>query len=165
MSGHAILIAQDEQQTRLAFEVHRNADLSRIRLARSRVESAPLEEFGKEPLSLDFRFRPRREKGTEGLLRLAVHFQMAAKARDSGKPVVRVEAVFEADYELAQGFQPTDEQVKAFQGGNAIFNVWPYFREYLQTTLVRMSLPPLTAPFLRLVPKPPRRRRAAGRAD
>ena len=44
--------------------------------------------------------------------------------------------------------------MKAFQNGNAIFNLWPYFRECLQNNLQRMGLPPLTAPFLRLQLKP-----------
>jgi hypothetical protein len=39
-----------------------------------------------------------------------------------------------------------------------IFNCWPYFREYLQSTVTRMNLLPLTVPLLRLLPKPPRKK-------
>ena len=58
-----------------------------------------------------------------------------------------------------EGFEIASEHVKAFKDGNAIFNAWPYFREYLRNNLQRMGMPPLTAPFLRLQPKPKSRKR------
>lgn len=157
---NAIVIEQDERQTKLAFEVHRNSELRRIRLARSRVESLVPENFPPPPLTVSFRFSSKRLDAPEGILRLLVNFTMAAKSDQARLLPVRIEAAFEADYALAEGFNPTDEHVKAFKSGNAIFNLWPYFREYLQTTLVRMALPPLTAPFLRLQPAPPKKQKA-----
>lgn len=156
---NAIVIEQDEQQTKLAFEVHRNSQLQRIRLARSRVESVAPEELA-SPLTVSFRFTSKRLDAPAGTLRLLVSFQMIAKPEQTTQVPVRVDASFEADYALAKGFAPTEQHVKAFKSGNAIFNVWPYFREYLQTTLVRMALPPLTAPFLRLQPAPPKKQKA-----
>jgi preprotein translocase subunit SecB len=31
---------------------------------------------------------------------------------------------------------------------NGIYNIWPYWREYVQTTTSRLGLPPLTLPVL-----------------
>lgn len=36
------------------------------------------------------------------------------------------------------------QSVAAFAEFNATFNAWPYWREYLQSTTVRMGLPPVT---------------------
>lgn len=152
MMSDTIVIEQTEQQAKLAFEVHRNSQLRRIRLASSSAEARAPEDFPSPPLTVSFRFRSSQVKGPEKTLRLLVHFHMDAKTEAQKAPPVRVDAAFEADYVLAEGFVPTAEHVKAFRAGNAIFNLWPYFREYLQTTLVRMALPPLTAPFLRLQP-------------
>jgi hypothetical protein len=59
----------------------------------------------------------------------------------------------EASYELAEGYEPTSEQIEAFRQGNAIFNCWTYFREYVQSSVARMNFPSVTVPFLRMVPK------------
>lgn len=44
----------------------------------------------------------------------------------------------------------TKTHVKSFAETNAVFNAWPYFREYVQSTTLRMGLPPLTVPLLKL---------------
>ena len=67
--------------------------------------------------------------------------------------MIAMEYSFEVDYALHDDFEPSTDQVKAFREGNAVFNVWPFFREYLHSQMQRMGLPPLTAPFLRIVPK------------
>jgi hypothetical protein len=56
-------------------------------------------------------------------------------------------------YQLRPGFAPTAEQINAFKDGNAIFNCWPYCRQYVQEMIQRMGYPPLTLPFLRVVTK------------
>jgi hypothetical protein len=67
---------------------------------------------------------------------------------------VSVECTFAVDYELQEGFQPSAMQVRAFKDGKVVFNCRPYFREYLQDSVQRMGFPPLTAPFLRVPPRP-----------
>jgi len=68
--------------------------------------------------------------------------------------VLIISCRLEVAYELAEGYEPTSEQIDAFRQGNAIFNCWPYFREYVQNSVARMNYPPVTIPFLRMVPKP-----------
>lgn len=38
---------------------------------------------------------------------------------------------------------PSEQHVVAFHGGNAIFNCWQYFREFIQSATARMGFPPL----------------------
>jgi hypothetical protein len=121
-----------------------------------------------------FNFKSKPLSAPPNVLRLEIAFRMAGieeqeqggkdapeKKPDDKKPepVVLVECAYEVDYILREGFAITSEHVQAFKDGNVIFNAWPYFREYLQNTLQRMGLPPLTAPFLRLQPKPEPRKR------
>jgi preprotein translocase subunit SecB len=63
---------------------------------------------------------------------------------------VSVECTFEVIYQLKPDFTPTPEQVKAFKDGNAIFNCWPYGRQYVQDTIQRLGFPPLILPLLRV---------------
>ena len=161
---NAIVITQDQDETKLAFEVHQNAVIDRLRLTRAKVTSRPNDEAGTSRIRVSFNFRSKPLVAPANILRLEVAFRMvgteleadvkdfAGKGKKPEPPVV-VECAYEVDYVLHEDFQITPDHVKAFQEGNAIFNVWPYFREYLQSTLQRMGLPPLVAPFLRLQPK------------
>jgi len=171
---NAIVIEQNQDETKLAFEVNQSAAINRIRLARAKVASQAMDEGPKAPISVNFNFKSKPMASPPNVLRLEIAFRMAgieepeegtedapAKKPDDKKPetVVLVECAYEVDYVLREGFEITPEHVKAFKDGNAIFNAWPYFREYLQNNLQRMGLPPLTAPFLRLQPKPKPRKR------
>jgi len=171
---NAIIIEQNQDATKLAFEVNSNAAIGRIRLARAKVASQAMDEGLKSPIAVTFNFKSKPISAPANVLRLEIAFRMAGiEEKEEGKkgtpekksddkkpePVVLVECAYEVDYVLRDGFSITPEHVKAFKDGNAIFNAWPYFREYLQNNLQRMGLPPLTAPFLRLQPKPKPRKR------
>ncbi len=68
--------------------------------------------------------------------------------------VIDISCVFESHYEIADtGFSPGGEQLEAFRRGNAVFNAWPYFREFVQSAVTRMGATAPPVPFLRLVPK------------
>lgn len=170
---NAIVIEQNHDETKLAYEVHQNGDLSRLRLSRAKVVSAAIDKAPKSHISISFNFKSKQLSAPANILRLEIAFRMTGTeekemgeavakgtSQEDKKPhyVVLVECAFEVDYDLHEGFQLTPEHVKAFKDGNAIFNAWPYFREYLQNNLLRMGLPPLIAPFLRLQPKPKPRR-------
>jgi len=171
---NAIAIEQAQDETKLAFDVHQNAAISRIRLARAKVVSQAIDEAPKTHIEVTFNFKSKPMSAPQNVLRLEIAFRMAGieekeeskedapEKKPDGKkpePVVLVECAYEVDYILREGFEITPEHVKAFKDGNAIFNTWPYFREYLQNNLQRMGLPPLAAPFLRLQPKPKPRKR------
>lgn len=154
---NAIVIEQALEATKLAFEVHQNAVIQRLRLSRAKVASWPLDEDPKAPLGVSFHFKSKQLAAPARVLRVEIAFRMVGAEEEAEgakrEPAVLVECAFEADYLLREGFEATPEQVKAFKDGNAIFNAWPYFREYLQSSLQRMGLPGLAAPFLRLQPK------------
>ncbi len=157
-----ILIEQTRQEIGLAIEVHRNAAICAIRLARGKTASQPLDETLKGPIVVKFTTKSRSVAAPKGKLRIEVDFRVAGEVkppRGEKSPVkkeaiVRVECTFALDYQLREGFEPSAKQVKAFKDGNVIFNCWPYFREYLQDSIQRMGFPPLAAPFLGVQPKP-----------
>ena len=93
---------------------------------------------------------------TDGVLRIEVRFQI--QCYDSSDPAAllfSVECSFDIDYEIEdKSFVPSPESIAAFKDGNAIFNCWPYAREFVQDMTGRMSVHPPPLPFLRIVPKP-----------
>jgi hypothetical protein len=167
-----ITIEQSTAKAKLAFEIHRNAQIDSVRLSRAQFHSRHPSELEGEGVKLDFGFRAEQRPSPSGVLRIAVSFRVSVEpaetvTQSSGRESVRgskkatpseeaplaVEVGFETDYTLRDGFVPSDEAIVAFKDGNAIFNVWPYFREFLQSSTTRMGHPPLTAPFLKLRPK------------
>lgn len=47
-----------------------------------------------------------------------------------------------------EGVEMTEGLVSAFARTNGIYNAFPYFREYLQSTCPRLGLPPILAPLI-----------------
>jgi len=71
-------------------------------------------------------------------------------ARSGTPPAIVVTATFELIYRLPRAVAPTQVELDTFARTNAIFNVWPYWREFIQNMFTRMTLPPLLLPLYRL---------------
>lgn len=63
---------------------------------------------------------------------------------------VFVNAAFEIKYSLPKELEVSQEQLNTFAGINSVFNAWPYWREFVQSMIARMNLPPVTLPVFRL---------------
>ncbi|MCC5830871.1 MAG: hypothetical protein JJU36_15600 [Phycisphaeraceae bacterium] len=59
-------------------------------------------------------------------------------------------ATFQLVYQLPEIDKYGKDQLQAFAEVNAVYNVWPYWREYVQSTLARMGLPTITMPAYRI---------------
>jgi preprotein translocase subunit SecB len=149
-------IAQTKEETQLAVAVHQKAQIIDVRLVRAKVAGDRPESALKSPVSVSMGVRAKQVEGPAGQLLVEVSFRLTG-SRKEGQPkektVLCVECTFEVSYQLHPGFTPTVEQVKAFKDGNAIFNCWPYCRQYVQDMIQRIGYPPLTLPFLRVVTK------------
>jgi hypothetical protein len=74
-------------------------------------------------------------------------------AGDSENPLVVMNVTFALEYKLESAARFSDEDLAEFARVNGAFNAWPYWREYVQTTSARMSLPPITLPVFRVRPR------------
>ena len=59
--------------------------------------------------------------------------------------ILTIEARFEAIYRAKK--ELSKEQLEAFAANNVGYNVWPYWREYLQSTCSRIGVTPIKVPF------------------
>lgn len=89
-------------------------------------------------------------------LRVLVKYRVLGKTGlgDPSSVLVRMASTFELIYSLPDVIKPTPNEINAFCKTNAMLNSWPYWREFVQNTIVRMNLPPLTLPLFRLTPVP-----------
>jgi hypothetical protein len=59
-------------------------------------------------------------------------------------------AKFRLVYHINPGDALSHDDIENFVHWNAVFNAWPYWREYLSSTVNRANLPRLYAPIMRL---------------
>lgn len=64
------------------------------------------------------------------------------------KAPITIAADFVLSYVLDSIEGVQTEHVDAFAGINGVYNAWPYWREYVQSTSVRLGLPALTLPLM-----------------
>jgi hypothetical protein len=79
-------------------------------------------------------------------------FSLVVKRKD-GSPedlLVRIEARFAITYAVQSLEELTEVNYEAFGQRNGVYNAWPYWREFVQSTTVRMGLPALTLPVYRV---------------
>lgn len=72
---------------------------------------------------------------------------------DEGNPdpeiLAQVEATMEADYSITDlSIVEDQEALDAFALKNVSYHVWPYWREYVTSQLMRMNMPKLVLPML-----------------
>ena len=85
--------------------------------------------------------------------RIETAFTMEVRSADGDEKLqAEIRGTFELSYEIPDGESFSSEELEAFGEVNAVFNAWPYWRELVQVSLARMSMPPLTVPVFRVVP-------------
>ena len=67
---------------------------------------------------------------------------------------VQIMVAFALAYRLSDAPTYSDAVLDEFAQTNAVFNAWPYWREYVQTTSARMNLPPMILPVFRVTATP-----------
>lgn len=66
------------------------------------------------------------------------------------RSILIVQAVFALGYSVDSIKDFSNENLDAFARTNGVFNAWPYWREFVQNTVVRMGFPVITIPVYRI---------------
>lgn len=81
------------------------------------------------------------------------------KEGKSQEPDLIIKAEFVLIYKVSDFTGLNQECFEAFGKSNGIYNAWPYWREFVQNTIARMTLPPLTIPVFRIIAPEKRKQR------
>lgn len=74
---------------------------------------------------------------------------------ESASVVAELVALFHADYECMAEAAPPPDSSQEFLAHNAVYHVWTYFREFVQSNFARAGFPVVTLPMLVIgTPKP-----------
>ena len=115
--------------------------IKQIRLSKSFIESKSIDVSSDAQLKHDFDAQTILDKETGTL---SIRASLTVTAGD----FVQIDADFVLDYSIDKSITITDEVATAFGRINGIHNVWPYWREYVQSTSMRVGLPPITLPLM-----------------
>lgn len=136
----------------LAARVSAQVDLESIRLVESTCALG--EAGGPGPASVDFTAAgDTRVEQSTGRVFVTVHFGLIAKRDEVAAAntfVTRVSATFRLQYRLTSAEGLDKRHYDAFGRLNGMFNAWPYWREFVQSMTVRMGLPTLIVPLLKV---------------
>jgi len=87
----------------------------------------------------------------DGLLLIRTQFNLEIRGGGGeGELQAEVRGIFELSYQVPADEKFSSDELKGFGKVNAVFNAWPYWRELVQSSLARMSMPVLTVPVHRL---------------
>ena len=80
----------------------------------------------------------------------AIGFELRGKREKNNISLLNIRADFRLKYELKNGKAFSKKDLDKFAAVNGVYNAWPYWREFVQSTVARMGLPPLTVPVLKV---------------
>lgn len=137
----------------LAEPVFSQVTIISVRLIKCNCFQYPSAGMGKHSLEIDCDTKVQVNKKKGGILVFPA-FKLQAFFPESKKkePDLIIEATFILIYKAKTLEGLKEENFKAFADTNGIYNAWPYWREFVQNTIARMGLPPLTIPVFRLLP-------------
>lgn len=141
----------DAEVAKKAKPVSDRVQILEIRLLESRAEQKRFDEDTQRRVTQTIGIETHVDKESS-LLSVFPHFMLVVK-RHEGSPeelLVRIEARFALTYMLASQEDLSEENYEAFGQRNGVYNAWPYWREFVQSTTVRMGLPALTMPVYRV---------------
>lgn len=150
-----MIISQDQTEIRAAFTLQSQCELKQVFLRKCQASLFGTEETLTRPFSLHLSHQSNAMPIKDGLLVINVQFHVESRD-NSGQDNVffNIDCSFEVQYRIQdESFQPSPESINAFKEGNAIFNCWPYAREFVQDMAARMAVHPPPLPFLRILPK------------
>lgn len=86
----------------------------------------------------------------ERLIQVLPRFTLVGRGTEGAAgATLHIEALFVVQYHVPSFEGLSRANIDAFGKLNGVYNVWPYWREYVQSVAVRMGLPPLTVPVFR----------------
>lgn len=128
--------------------------LKDVRLLNSKCEQTPGATSGKKTYDIDYSTEVQIDRKNGCVVVIATfHFEAFIESKAS-QPVILIDTSFLLSYRIEDFEGLTQRGFERFANLNGIYNAWPYWREFVQNTIVRMGLPSLSLPVFRIVETP-----------
>jgi preprotein translocase subunit SecB len=126
-------------------------ELRDVRLISAKCSQTPESAHGKKTYKIDHSAKVQTDE-KNGYIIVIPEFHFEAFGEDKTKePVVLIDVSFILAYKIDNFQGLTQKGFEQFANLNGIYNAWPYWREFVQNTIIRMGLPSLSIPVFRIV--------------
>ncbi|MYD71373.1 MAG: hypothetical protein F4W89_11630 [Acidobacteria bacterium] len=127
-------------------------EIDSVRLCEAHCRSVHPMEIGEESyVKSSYEASVVNEPGESEPLEIEVAFRLdVSNASDQREFQAEIRAKFELSYQIPADEEFSSEELEAFADINAVFNAWPYWREWVQTSMSRMGMPVMTVPVFRV---------------
>ncbi len=125
--------------------------LKDVRLIKSKCDQSPEAMLGKKTYNINYSTEVQVDKKTGYIIVTAAFSFEAFTESKAQKPVILIDASFLLSYKIEKFEGLTQTGFEQFANLNGTYNAWPYWREFVQNTIVRMGLPSLSIPVFRIV--------------
>lgn len=132
------------------YEVSNRVELLDIKIIKSSYGQQPNAHSGKKNIDMTREVDVQVDEDNK-LIFVVIDFELEALLDKSETPVVKVESKFLLVYSISDCSNLSEKAYQQFAEVNAVFNAWPYWREFVQNATLRMGLPPLTMPVFKIV--------------
>lgn len=152
------IVSKAGQTMDLAGPVSDRVQIQNIVLAESSARRHP--DCADPPANLAMRVAVTTDyKESEFLIQVRPTFTLVGRdTAENTEEKLHIEALFVLQYKVPSFDGLSKANIDAFGELNGVFNVWPYWREFVQNMTVRMGLPPLTVPVYRPLALTPSKR-------
>lgn len=137
-----------EQQ--LPLDLIRTAEVASIRLAQlsARCDVAP-DALPNRKLRVQFATAATDMEGLDFRVRAEIVATAGTEDGPENAPV-EIRAVYILRYRVPSSVTPTKRDLSLFAETSALLNIWPYWRQLVHETSLRMELPPILLPLYRV---------------
>ncbi len=133
----------------LAAPVSERVEVMEILLAESMTKRGAIRDGLPAKLAMSVNVETQVDKD-EKVVCVRLRFVLSVKYDEADdEELLRIEAQFVLRYSMPSFEGLKKANIAAFGKLNGLYNAWPYWREFVQSTTVRMGLPPLTVPVYR----------------
>ncbi len=136
----------------MAAEVAQRVQIRNVRCVEFRGRVIP--QANPTPLAVTYKVTAQTSvDSANSTIKVLASFVMEAKPEDAkaASAVVEASASIELEYVCSDAGSFDDETIQSFGRINGVYNAWPYWREYVQSAVTRMGLPPLVVPVYRIM--------------
>ncbi len=136
-----------EISAKLSTLVSQRIQILDVRLLETRAEHKPFDSDNPGSVTTNIHVENNFNEQSK-LLKVFPHFSLVVSQKDDSPENVflRIEARFSVTYSLNSSEGLLQENYNAFGERNGVYNVWPYWREFVHSITSRMGLPPLIVP-------------------
>lgn len=144
-------ISKNKEKTDAGLLVSDRVQLKDVRLISSKCDQTPGATSGKKAYDISYSTEVQVDRKSGCVVVIArFHFEAYIGSKTS-QPVLLIDASFVLSYAIEDFGGLTQKGFERFANLNGIYNAWPYWREFVQNTIVRMGLPSLSIPVFRIV--------------